>query len=77
MITLKNIEIKGNFIEADFYSDGKEFKGHIRINTETKETESYNLPSEYSETDLFFAKQGLKKLIGETEVPKEKTIMWY
>ncbi len=79
MLKLKNIKLNNNILSSKFYPENSEDFGTVSINIETMEVIE-KTPSKYDETFPIYlnhAIEGLKKIIGTTELPKEKLVMWY
>ena len=72
MVILKNIKKTNNMISADYYPEGKEPKGFMRIEDgkviEHENASSFAAPNVRNE---------LKRLARMDNPPVEKTVLWY
>lgn len=72
MVILKNIKKTNNMISADYYPEGKEPKGFMRIEAgkviEHENASSFAAPHVRNE---------LKRLARMDNPPVEKTVLWY
>lgn len=72
MVILKNIKKISNTISADYYPEGKEPKGFMKIEdgkvTEHENASSFAAPHVRNE---------LKRLVKMDNPPVEKTVLWY
>lgn len=72
MVILKNIKKTNNMISADYYPEGKEPKGFMRIEdgkvVEHENASSFAAPHVRNE---------LKRLAKRENPPTEKTVLWY
>lgn len=72
MVILKNIKKTNNMISADYYPEGKEPKGFMRIEDgkviEHENASSFAAPHVRNE---------LKRLARMDNQPVEKTVLWY
>ena len=72
MVILKNIKKTNNMISADYYPEGKEPKGFMRIEDgkviEHENASSFAAPHVRNE---------LKRLARMDNPPVEKTVLWY
>ena len=72
MVILKNIKKTNNMISADYYLEGKEPKGFMRIEDgkviEHENASSFAAPHVRNE---------LKRLARMDNPPVEKTVLWY
>ena len=72
MVILKNIKKTNNMISADYYPEGKEPKGFMRIEdgkvTEHENASSFAAPHVRNE---------LKRLAKMENPSTEKTVLWY
>lgn len=74
MVILKNITKVKDSISADYYPEGKEPVGFMKIRISTGEI------IEHENTSMFAAphvKHELKRLAQMGNLPKEKTVLWY
>lgn len=72
MVILKNIKKTNNMISADYYPEGKEPKGFMRIEDE-KVIEHENASSFAAP----HVRNELKRLARMDNPPVEKTVLWY
>ena len=72
MVILKNIKKTNNMISADYYPEGKEPKGFMRIE-DGKVTEHENASS----FAALHVRNELKRLVKMENPPTEKTVLWY
>ena len=79
MVRLKNIVINDDFLECDIFPEDSENSGHLKVERETGDIVSYNLPKNYEEciNHVYHAKYALEDLSHKKEVPSEKVVMWY
>ena len=78
MLVLRNIEKKTDRIEADYYPENQEAKGHLCIGL-PDESVIRHIPVpgyEYSAA-ASHAKKELIRLAKLNHLPKEKIVMWY
>ena len=72
MVILKNIKKTGNTISAEYFPEGKEPKGFMKIEggnvTEHEIASSFAAPHVRNE---------LKRLVKMDNPPAEKTVLWY
>ncbi len=72
MVILKNIKKISNTISADYYPEGKEPKGFMKVEdgkvTEHENASSFAAPHVRNE---------LKRLVKMDNPPVEKTVLWY
>lgn len=78
MIRLKNIETNDIFLECDIFPEDSKNSGRLKVEKETGDIVSYNLPKdyEYCVKHVYHAKNFLVNLLHEKEMPSEKLIMW-
>lgn len=83
MLRLKNIKMENNIIEADYYPESEKVRfGHVAFNTKTRE-EKIIMAEGYDREYPFMAVTGLDRLVELfnnneiSELPKERTVMWY
>lgn len=80
MLILRNITSNDNIISADYFPEGKEGNGFLSIDKQSKEVIEKKLSSfETDDKPNYFAmaRQYLRQIINEIDIPIEKTIMWY
>jgi len=77
MLTLKNIKIKNNFAEADFYPENSEHHGHIIINLKDEEIEKIKMVKGYSDMHAAHAIQALIEMAKTNDTRTERLVMWY
>lgn len=77
MLRLKNIKIEKEIAEADFYPEGKEFFGHIKVDLSTNEIISCDQISGYGDSYSGHAKQRLVRMAKEKDHREECVVMWY
>ena len=72
MVILKNIKKISNTISADYYPEGKEPKGFMKVEdgkvTQHENASSFAAPHVRNE---------LKRLVKMDNPPVEKTVLWY
>lgn len=72
MVILKNIKKTNDIISAEYYPEGKEPKGFMMLRG--------NEVVEHNNTSSFAAphvKRELQRLAKLSNIPKEKTVLWY
>ena len=79
MVKLKNIVIEDSVIKCDIYPEDSPQAGNISVDISSKKMVHFELPPgyEWCKNHVNHAKKGLIALIGEKDVPREKTVMWY
>ena len=74
MIILKNIKKTEDNISADYYPEGKEQKGFMRINLANSEVVEHENASAFAAA---LVRSELRRLAKMDDPPKEKTVLWY
>ena len=74
MVILKNIEKTKDNISADYYPEGKEPKGFMKIRVIDQEVVEHEMSSMVAATHV---RDELRRLAKMDNPPKEKTISWY
>ena len=79
MVRLKNIKRNNNIIECDIIPEDSEEYGHVVVNIETADVESFRLPKnfEWCTNHVYFAKKALLKMVDDNNLLEEKLVMWY
>ena len=78
MLVLRNIRRTAEFIEADFYIEGEEPKGHVKISLPDGEyLEVIPSPKYTHSTAPSHAKYELQRLAKRETLPEEKKVFWY
>ena len=79
MVRLKNIERNNNIIECDIIPEDSEEYGHVAVNIETADVESYCLPEnfEWCTNHVRYAKWVLLEMADDLDLPEERLVMWY
>ena len=72
MVILKNIKKTNNMISADYYPEGKEPKGFMRI--EDGKVIEHEIASSFAAPHV---RNELKRLARMDNPPVEKTVLWY
>lgn len=82
MLKLINLKMNENIIEADYIPEQSNEKAHISLNVLTDEHGTEKLEG-YGSMYARMALSGLRRTLEElesgkiSEVPKERTVMWY
>jgi len=82
MLKLINIVKNENNIEADYIPEQSNQKGHVILNSLTREGNGDIIDS-YGTMYLSMALSGLRRILNEisdnkiTEIPTEKMVVWY
>lgn len=74
MVILKNIKRTGSDISADYYPEGKEPKGFMRMRLDDNEVIEHENASSFAAAHV---KQELKRLAKAENLPEQKTVLWY
>lgn len=77
MLRLKNIKIGNEVAEADFYPEGLEKAGHIRVDLSTSEIISCDEVPGYGASYCGQARQRLVRMSKENDHREECVVMWY
>ena len=72
MVILKNIRKNNDTISADYYPEGKEPKGFMMLRG--NEAVEHNNASSFAASHV---KRELQRLAKTSNLPKEKTVLWY
>lgn len=80
MVVLKNIVKNDKYISCDYYPEGKNDKGKVVVYV--KDSDKFKITkSNYDKDTKFYSAHVLYALWDfleeNTELPKERTIMWY
>lgn len=73
MVILKNIEKTNNDISADYYIEGREPKGFMRVRISDEEV----LEHENAGYGSSHVRSELRRLAKMDNPPREKTVLWY
>ncbi len=74
MVILKKIQKTGNSISADYYPDGEDVKGFMKISIEDGTILEYHNASPFSAPHVL---RELKRLARSEHPPKERRVLWY
>ena len=74
MVILKNIKKTENSISADYYPEGKEPKGFMKMKISDEEVVEHEMASVFAAPHVKYELRRLAKL---DNPPKEKTVLWY
>lgn len=74
MVILKNIIKTNDNISADYYPEGKNQKGFMKIRLEDETIVEHNMSSMFAAPHVMYELRRLAKL---DNPPKEKTVLWY
>lgn len=74
MVILKKIQKTGNSISADYYPDGEDVKGFMKISIEDGTILEHHNVSSFSASHVL---RELKRLAGLEHPPKERRVLWY
>jgi hypothetical protein len=74
MVILKNIKKTNNDISAEYFPEGKEPMGFMRMSFENGEIIEHKNSSSFAAAHVRYE---LKRLAKLDNPPKEKTILWY
>ena len=74
MVILKNIKKTNNDISADYYPEGKEPKGFMRVRISDNEVLEHKNVSSFAAVHV---KRELSRLSKLENPPSEKTVIWY
>ncbi len=74
MVILKNIKKSRNDISADYYPEGKEPRGFMKMSLEDGEIIEHDNTSSFAAPHVKYELRRLAKL---SSPPKEKTVLWY
>lgn len=79
MVRLKKIKKSDNFIEACYTPEDSQEEGYLKIRLKDKEVVDYKMTSFDGKIGMYLthAINGLKQVIDEETIPKERLIMWY
>lgn len=73
-VILKNIKKTNDSISADYYPEGKEPKGFMKIQTSDETVTEHENASMFAASHV---KKELKRMVKMDNPPKEKTLIWY
>lgn len=74
MVVLKNIKKTQHEICAEYYPEGKEPKGFMRMRISDGEVMEHEMSGMMSASHV---RRELVRLAGLEKPPKEKTVLWY
>ena len=74
MVILKKIQKTGNSISADYYPDGEDVEGFMKISIEDGTILEHHNVSSFSASHVL---RELKRLARLEYPPKEKIVLWY
>lgn len=74
MVILKKIQKTGNSISADYYPDGEDVKGFMKISIEDGTILEHHNVSSFSASHVL---RELKRLARSEHPPKERRVLWY
>ena len=74
MVVLKNIQKAGNSISADYYPEGADLKGFMKVSVEDGMILEHHNVSSFSASHVLWELRRLAKL---EHPPKEKIVLWY
>lgn len=74
MVVLRSIKREGNEISADYYPEGKDPKGHMRILLPDGSVIQHEPASMFAAPHV---KLELLRMARLKSLPDEKTVMWY
>ena len=74
MVALKNIQKTGSIISADYYPEGAESKGFIKVSVEDGTILEHHNVSSFSASHVL---RELRRLGNLEHPPKEKIVLWY
>ena len=74
MVILKNIKKTENSISADYYPEGKEPKGFMKMRISDEEVVEHEMTCMFSAPHVKYELRRLAKL---DNPPKEKRVLWY
>lgn len=84
MVILKNVTKKDNYIECDYFPEGKDAKGHIIYDFKADKPIEKKLSPRYDEIEIYFnyALKRLKRIIKSDdfkngEFKGEYAALWY
>lgn len=78
MVVLRNIKRNDNLIEADYFPENDNAKGHISVDTVKNEIIDLIKAKGYEHSSApLHAKNELLKLSAVEKLPQERTVMWY
>lgn len=79
MLRLKNIKRENNFIEAYYTPEDKEEQGYIKIDINTDVVVEKRLTNLDSEVATYFAmaRNKLRTIKNDEDLPKNLLVMWY
>ena len=74
MVILKNIKKTNDTISADYYPEGKEPKGFMKMKLKDEEIIEHDNKSSFAAPHVRYELLRLAKM---DNPPKEKTVLWY
>ena len=74
MIVLKNIQKTADSISADYYPEGREPKGFMKISLLDGTVMEHKNICSFSAPHVLYE---LRRLIKRDNLPAEKTVLWY
>lgn len=77
MVRLKNIQFCDGIAEADYYPEEGLVKGHLVVDLESEEIQSFERAGVFGDSYLGHARARLVEMYKEGIARKECLIMWY
>ena len=77
MLHLKNIRIKSEYAEADFYPEDSQVAGHVVVDLSSEEVLTCTDGSGYGASYRGHAAQRLVEMAREKDARTECLVMWY
>jgi hypothetical protein len=74
MVILKNIKKTNDNISADYFPEGKEPKGFMKMDLTNEEIIEHDNTSSFAASHVW---KELRRLAKLDHPPKEKTVLWY
>lgn len=74
MVILKNIKKTNSDISADYYPEGKDPKGYMKIHLADGKVVEHENTSSFAATHV---RSELRRIAKMDNPPKEKTVLWY
>lgn len=74
MVVLKKIQKTGDSISADYYPEGEDLKGFMKISVEDGTILEHHNVASFSASHVLCE---LKRLAKLAHPPKEKIVLWY
>lgn len=74
MVTLKNVKRDENSVSADYYPEGEEPKGFMRLDATTREVIEHERSGIMAPTHV---RNLLNRMLDLDKYPEEATVFWY